>query len=176
MPRSVPAAVLVALFCACAAPTVRVERSKDVNYSSFHTYGWAPAQAEARSPEDLALAQAVARALEARGLRKSDRPDLVLRAFTAWSRQTFRSVPGPRGFEAQRDPREGPPLVFPSTQREFRHWHDGTLVLEVREARGDREVWHSEAEAAITERWQEGSRARIEAAVARMLQSWPTTD
>ncbi len=175
MRRTVP--LLAAAGLACGAAHVALQYDTRANFAAYRTYAWAPGGPQA--PPDAGIPAGmlqlvrsdVDRALAARGLAPAPEgaaPDLLVAAFgtakthvdvTSWYGYGY--APVSYRFDS------GPPPPGADVYQ----YREGTLVLDLVDARTKQLVWRGTATGTASN--AADARAKIDAAVQQMLQKYP---
>lgn len=168
---------------ACATLRVGSDHDPAAKFSAYHTYVWMPPHTKPYiSSNPLVLERAhdaIEAALTAKGYRRIDntaQADFVV-DFTIGSRERIdvTSYPAPyAGPWLWRDPYWwGAP--FWGRQVDVRHYRQGTLSIDIFDARTHRPVWHGWARKELTRADIEHSASSIREAVDAILARFPPT-
>jgi hypothetical protein len=190
-PMRLVGAVLVLGLAACAGAPTRTHTNYDPTsvreVGSFHTYAWLPVP-EGADPRiynptfQARVQQAVDRKLRARGYQKVDQdPDFKVGWHGALEDKVGADVIDPvygYTWDPWFDPFFGP-VAFggggvPEEETAAREYEQGTLILDVVDARSNKLVWRGTAQAALSESMEEGkSQKLIDSAVDELLKKFP---
>jgi hypothetical protein len=172
----------LAILAGCATgPEIRTDYDPTVDFGAFATYGFIarPDRANAEGYSTITerrIEAAITRALEARGYRKSEEPDLMVNfAVSAEDIQEVRQVPSatpPVGYYGWRHPYYAP---WPAYTYETRvdNYRRGTLFIDLVDARENKLVWEGIATARITEKMRKEPEAAIDSVVAEVFARYP---
>lgn len=171
---------------AAADVEIKVEKSPKADFSGFKTYNWIPG-VEKRTTDprlrdtelDQRVREYVDRELQARGYQKENftDPDFWVGYYTVIEsqvdKQTVRVNMGmpPRHTGAIGGGSFGSPMQEIDMSR---YYDQGTLILDIVDARENKVIWRASAEAEVQEKAKiEARRARLSKAIAKMLESIP---
>ena len=164
---------VLALLTACASgPTIVSSTTPGTDFRAFETYNFFPHLGTdrsngARTPMSSVLMAAMEDEMEARGLRKSDDPDLLI-DFNVWSvdRVDVRTTPT---HTVHRSHWNRGWSTWPTYSTTVRQYTEGSLLIDLLDPRDGSLV----AEAAATERISENSldQARANELVGKLMAS-----
>jgi hypothetical protein len=181
--------VLMPLLAACVTgPTVRIDRAPGADLSGARSYGWVSElgtdRADYESLVTMRLKRAVGNALEARGLRyDEDAPDVRVNFYVNLEeRQEVRRLPASSpmpvggydvGFGLYHGYRMGLYDPWPDYDIEVQEYQQGTLTIDVVDARTRRLAWEGVAEGRVTRKALDEPDEVLDRAVARMFEKFP---
>ena len=175
--RSAMLALAAALLVACTAgPEIRRDINPAANFASYKTFGYfsplATDQAGYESVFTGRLKGATRRAMEAKGYVYSDTaPDLLLNFFAnQQEKQEIRSVPNIGYYGYRRGYYGG----FGMSTIETVTYREGTLTVDVVEAKRKLLVWQAIAEGSVSNEARTNPGPAIDAAVSQMLAPLPS--
>lgn len=157
---------------------IRVHQDYDLkqDFSAYRTYDWKSLRKSKDGGAAEALGarrvvQTVDAALAQKGLKldRGDKPDLLLYLETRWEKHRVRSsvTVGTRvGW--------GPMRMVTRTQGPVRTYREGSLILEMTDARSGEVVWVGEAEDVFQPGMDpQDAESRVQEAVRRLLEGFP---
>jgi hypothetical protein len=145
---------------------VEVDFEKTADFSSYHTYAWAPFQEPASNPANhIRITRAVERELEAKGFTKGESA-AATDIFVHYQGSRDKKV---RGTPSQRDSNWQP--SNPTFQVDFSRVEVGTLVVELWDAKTKDIVWRAKAAEVI--RREDQAEEVINQAVKRLMAAYP---
>jgi hypothetical protein len=159
----------IAILCSIAAvaggQTVSVNFNQSQSFSQFHTYAWAPNNANQIRNSILAqvAVQNIDSALQAKGLQKvseSEKPDLLVTANGGMKEQTSYSAMGMRGWG-------GGTATITQQQNVI-----GTLIVDLYDAKGQTLVWRGIAQNTLDNNGNKNQQL-VQKAVTKMFKQWP---
>lgn len=176
-----PALVLLA---GCSPYIVRYDFDPQASFATYKTYAWrlaspkeqAKAEGMANPIMDSRVHRILERELAARGFQRQDtNPDFLLTYYPVYREryvQTYTSM-GPAwgwGYGWGRPWGYGPGVGFSEVQA----YREGSIVLEVQDARTGRVVWHAAAEGALPgPRDPQDAEEQITFVVKKLLEKFP---
>jgi hypothetical protein len=157
--------VLAAAFAACSTITTTVDYDKAQDFSKYRTYGWVGTGNLGNDLLEKRIVAAVDRGLAAKGLTKSDKPDVLVAVQGRLSREVRITSTG-TGYGYRR----GMGMAT-ATAKEI---PVGTLILDLADG-GDKDlVWRGTASSTIEASDSPEARdKKIQAAVDKMLENYP---
>ena len=182
MSRLMMAAVLMAVV-GCAGQEsreklfVQSQHDSDIDFGAYHSYAWVPGDAAWANPVFLnnpelpgMISAAVDRTLAAKGFEKAsaDAADFLVAMSASVQDVTVISKHRYQGWSHGYNRWA---LINASTPSQLNKMTEGTLILEVIDTASEGVVWQSRAAGVITRR--DELEKTVEAAVARMLQTFP---
>jgi hypothetical protein len=159
-------AMLACMVCAIAsAQTVSVNYNRSQSFSQYHTYAWAPDNAN--QIQNSILAQQaksdIDSAMQGKGLQlvqESQNPDLILTASGGLKQQTSYQAWGMRGIGG------GMGGITPEQNV------IGTMIIDLYDAKTKSLVWRGIAENTLSNNGNKNSQM-VSKAVAKMFKQWP---
>jgi len=153
------------------ASQVFTDYDRSVNMGDYHTFGWLPANAlEGRENplfhnelNDKRIKQAVARELESRNYKYSENPELVIHYHIILEDKTV-VYNDPYGYY-------GP--YWMRTQVDVYQYKEGTLVIDLMDAKTDNLVWRGWMTAFVKNRNPEKMEESINTAVRMIFSQYP---
>jgi Domain of unknown function (DUF4136) len=160
---------LTAAFVGCASSiTTSVDYDRSVDFSAYRTYGWLRPRAIGNDILERRLTAAIDRELAARGLVRSDTPDLYVAMHGRLSKEVQYTAYDTGWGYGWRRWRAGPTMV---RRQEV---PVGTLVVDLVDARDKELVWRGTATSAIdTTASAEKREAAVQEAVGKLFASYP---
>ena len=176
--RWVVVAAIAVLLTACASLHVGSDFDRTVNMRDYHTFAWMPRDHHGTSNPLVAQRahDAIQEVLTGKGFiyaENSAQANFVV-DFTIGSRERtdVQSYPAPySGFGWGYHGWWGYP--YWGNQVDVRQYREGTLSIDVFDARTHRPVWHGWAKKELTSADVEHSEGPVRAAVAAVLESFP---
>ena len=175
------AGILALVFAGCAStPNTYSNAAPDVDFSQYSSFGFFDSlstnNGDYESIETNFLKVAVAQQLDRRGFSYTDSsPDLLINFYIHTKEKiTSRSVPTAGGYYGYRDP-------FYDTwggygvgyETRIEQHTEGTLHIDVVDARTEKLVWEGAIIGRITDRALRNLEQSIDSAVAAVMQSFP---
>ena len=168
--------IAVALMSACATgPDIRHDINPSAEFASYKTYGYfsplATDQAGYETVFTTRLKDATRRAMEAKGYVYSEsNPDLLLNFFAnVQEKQEIRTSPAMSYYGYRRGFYGG----YGATMVETVTYREGTLSLDLIEARRKLLVWQATAEGSVSNEARKNPGAAIDAVVAKLMAPLP---
>jgi hypothetical protein len=144
-------------------PKAEIDYDHAVDFRGFHTYQWKETQDRLPNPaRQAAMVTAIERELEKKGLKKvAGNPDLRLRFYASLEKH----------LRASSRQTEGPWNGDLRTSVDIAKMAEGTLIIELSEAKNDQRVWRG----TTTRTFRESALDEdgIRSAVALVLRSYP---
>ena len=175
--RSWSVACLALLLCACASMQVESDYDRSASFTGYHTFAWMPREHHgSTNPLTAQRAQdAIEKELTRRGFVPTADPAaadfIVDYTIGASDRMDVQSYP---------EPYHGPYWSYPGWWRPYwgstldvRTYREGTLSIDMFDARTHRPVWHGWARKEITRSDRQNAESRIRDAVRAVLSSFP---
>jgi len=174
------AALLVAFMLSFSAQAqkIHVTYDKNLDFSAFKTYGWAPRSAVAHPMLAADIVGAIEDELVARGLRKVDsNPDLIVQVYgSVDSDSTFYSN-DPLYMGTGGVPPFDPSMTGPAFVGDWGNStvtiHKGDLVVDLIQASAKKLVWRGMAMQNISSQNPEKLMSEVNNAISRMFKDYP---
>lgn len=174
--RSTFILALLALLAACATgPDIRRDTNPSALFPTYKSFGFfsplATDRAGYESVFTTRLKEATRRAMEAKGyVYTENSPDLLLNFFAnVQNRQEIRTAPATGYYGYRRGYYGG----FGATQIETVTYREGTLTIDLIEAKRKLLVWQSTAEGSVSDEARKNPGAAIDAVVAQLMEPLP---
>jgi len=176
---------LIGLMTACATtgPRVRTDYDRAVNFSSYHTYDFAPELGTDRAGYSTLITshfrRAVSREMEARGYRLStDKPDLLVNFFASTRERTdVQSTPGFAWGAGYYGYRRGLYTTWPLYRQDVEtvHYKVGTASIDVVDAVHKQLIWEGTAEGRLTQKMLDDPGPAVDKAVSEIFAKYPVS-
>lgn len=175
---AIPLLASLALLAGCATgPQIYTSSDPEGNFTGYRTYNFADPLGTDRPEYSSLLSQylrtAVSRELAARGYQRSDNPDLLVNFYTE-SKEKVQSTttagPGLGGFYGWRTGYYG---VWGGYETRVTQYTEGTLVIDIVDARRSQLVWEGIAVDRVREENRRNPQASIDQAVAQVFAEFP---
>jgi hypothetical protein len=167
----------VAVLAACATgPEIRSDTNPTANFASYRTFGYFTPLATDRAGYESVftsrLKEATRRVMESKGYVYSETdPDLLLNFFAnVQDRQEIRSTPVSAGYYGYRYGYYG---GFGTAEIETVNYKQGTLNIDLVDAKKKILVWQSTAEGRVSSKARKNPGPAIDAAVTEMMAPLP---
>lgn len=169
--------IAVALMCACATgPDIHRDINPAAEFANYKTFGYFSPLATDRAGYESVLTtrlkDATRRAMEAKGYVYSEsNPDLLLNFFAnVQEKQELRATPAMGYYGYRRGFYGG----YGATMVETVTYREGTLSLDLIEARRKLLVWQATAEGSVSSEARNNPGAAIDAVVAELMAPLPS--
>ena len=176
MRRAVPALLASLALAACATLETGVDFDRSAGFSGYQSFGWLPRTHQGiRNPLNVRRVQDAIRVeLEAKGLRfeaQLARADLAV-DFTMSSQERTDITSFPVEYRGGWRWGGG----YFGSEIDVRQYREGTLAIDVFDARGHRPIWHGWAKKPLSRKDLENPGPSIRAAVAAVLARYPPAE
>ena len=176
--RALLSAALVVLVAACATtgPTLVSNADPNTDFDAIQTFGFlqplgTDRPGGIRTPLSNMLGSAVIRELEARGLRQSDNPDVLVNFFVNLEqRMEVRQTPSPSGFHRYR---HGRYRTWGTYQTGVREFTQGTLSIDLIDPTRQMLIWDGAVSGRLGRGDLEITQEQVNDAVSTVLQQLP---
>ncbi len=164
-------AFLLLLGCASSGPRIATNVDPSVNFSAFKTYNLMQPlgtdRSGVRTPLSNMLANSMGRELEARGIRRSDNPDILINFFVnTEQRLDVRQVPTAGSFHGYRRNRY---RTWGSYRTQVREYTQGTLAVDVVDPARNMLVWEGVAQGRLRRSDREITQERVDEVVGHLM-------
>lgn len=173
------AAAMLLAGCATPGPEVRQASNPAANFGSYRTFGYisplATDQAGYQSLLTARLKEATRRGMESKGFVYSESsPDLLINFFVnIEDKQEIRTTPGATYGAGYYGYRRGLYRGISTVEVETVNYREGTLTIDVVDAKQNMLAWQSTAEGKISKEARKDPGPRIDAVVAEMMAPLP---
>lgn len=164
---------LVFLTAGCAStPRITTNTNPNADFASFGTYNFMPALGTDRpngvqTPLSAMLMSAMSREMSSRGYQRSDNPDLLINFFVNTERRMdVRQVPGPNTFYGFRFNRYA---TWGGYRTEVRQYTQGTLAIDLVDARRNVLVWEGIAQQRLGSNAQQITQEQVDDVVRQVM-------
>jgi hypothetical protein len=170
-------ALLAAAGCT-SGPEIRVDKDPSADMKSFKTFGFFDQVATDRAQYSTIITSRLKEAtrgqLERLGYTYTDsNPDLLANFFLkVQEKQEIRSDPAPMGFYGYRAGYYGAWGGYPYNVSTV-NYHDGTLAIDLVNAKNKQLVWQGVAEGRVSEEARKNPGPAIDAVVAEVFSNFP---
>jgi hypothetical protein len=173
-------AVVLAAGCASTQRNVRSDYDRTADFSQYRTYGIMPEAGRSPTGGDYStlvakrIEAAVRREMEARGYAPSQTPDLLVNfRVTVESKQDVTTVPsaGPPVYNYRYGVYGGWPAYSYDTW--VREYKEGTLLIDVVDARRQQLVWEAAGTGRVTKDKLDNLETTINNAVSALFERYP---
>jgi hypothetical protein len=173
MRRVLQIGALALLMAGCAsAPRVTTNTNPTTDFASFRTYNFMPALGTDRpngvqTQLSVMLMTAMSREMSSRGYQRSDNPDLLVNFFVnTEQRMDVRQVPTPGSFHGYRFNRYA---TWGGYRTEVRHYREGTLVIDLVDARRNMLAWEGIAQQRLGRSAQQITQDQVDDVVRQVM-------
>lgn len=169
--------LLFASGCA-SGPDIRVDKDPGVDMSAYKTFGFfdqlATDKAQYSTLITSRLKQATRTQLEQKGYTYSETsPDLRVNFYLkVQAKQEIQSTPAPVGFYGYRAGFYGAWAGYPYDVQTV-NYHDGTLSIDLVDAKKDQLVWQGVAEGRVSDEARKNPGPAIDTVVAEIFSNFP---
>ena len=174
------AALLLTLIWGLAAQAqkIHVNYDKNLNFSNFKTYAWAPQSAVAHPMLAADIVGAIDDELTARGLRKVDtNPDLVVQVYGSVDTDSTFYSNDPLYMGSGGVPPFDPSMTGPAFVGDWGNTtvtlHKGDLVVDLIQASAKKLVWRGMAIENVSSHDPEKLMTEVNNAISRMFKEYP---
>lgn len=174
------AALLVTLIWSLAAQAqkIHVNYDKNLNFSNFKTYAWAPQSAVAHPMLAADIVGAIDDELTARGLRKVDsNPDLVVQVYGSVDADSTFYSNDPLYMGSGGVPPFDPSMTGPAFVGDWGNTtvtlHKGDLVVDIIQASAKKLVWRGMAIENVSSHDPEKLMTEVNNAISKMFKEYP---
>ena len=174
------AALLLTLIWGLAAQAqkIHVNYDKNLNFSNFKTYAWAPQSAVAHPMLAADIVGAIDDELTARGLRKVDtNPDLVVQVYSSIDTDSTFYSNDPLYMGSGGVPPFDPSMTGPAFVGDWGNTtvtlHKGDLVVDLIQASAKKLVWRGMAIENVSSHDPEKLMTEVNNAISKMLKEYP---
>ena len=172
IPSSIMIISMVALLSACAStPQITTDYDRSANFSNYRTYGFAAIQEDGyQSLTDKYIKSAITQALEQRGYRQSDTPDLVVHSMALkQDKVQVWNSPEPAGFYSMR---RGGYSGWTGYNQTLWPYTEGSLTIDLVDRDRKQLVWRGVITNTLEENQPVGQ-AQIQQAVEKLFTQYP---
>ena len=175
---AVAAATLMLGGCA-SSPNTYSNADQSVDFEQYQTYAFMQDLAtdgkQYQSLDSTYLKDSVAKAMEARGFKKSDNPDIVIN-FSIESQEKIRSrsVPATGFHGSYYDPFYGYGYGI-GTQTHIDQYTEGKLTVVAVDTATNQLVWEGSTEGRVTKKVKQNWETTLEAAVIEVFEAFPVS-
>lgn len=175
--RSLSAVLLLALMAACAStPTIRSNVDPAANFSAYRTFGFLDEVSDSKTSYDSMtqryLKNAVANEMQARGLQRSDNPDLLVNIHVQ-SKDKVRVSQTPTGYAGYYGYRGAAYGWGTGVSTTVDNYTEGTLNVDVVDRASRKLVWEGIAVGRISEKARDNPQPAIDAVVKQVFERYP---
>lgn len=171
--RSLPFALLLALFAACASkPTIRSNVDPAANFSGYRTFNFLENHSAGKPYDSMTtqyLKAAVTREMQARGLQAADAPDLLV-VIHVQSKDKVSVSQVPTGYYGYRAGAYGWGSTVSTT---VDNYTEGTLNVDVVERSTNKLVWEGIAVGRINNKARDNPQPAIDTVVKQVFERYP---
>ena len=178
--RLVPIVLTAALLAACASkPTIRSNVDPQANFSSYKTFGFFDETTGRKAAYDSFASQyiktAVTRELQARGLQKSDTPDLLVNIHVETKDKVdVNQTPSAGYYGGYYGYRGGMYGWGGGVSTTVDNYTEGTLNIDVVDRATSKLVWEGIAVGRISSKARDNPEPAIDAVVKQVFEKYPT--
>ena len=159
--------VLCLSVCASAlAQHTHIDYDHSADFSAFHTYGWQPSPEPGKGEWNQRIVEAVDKQLQAKGLTKADSNPDVWVIYSRRVQQDRSALSG--GYVAG----SGWGSSFPAVPGEPETFEEGTLVVELGDARTKQMLWRGSVTRTLSDNDNKNLKG-LDKAVAKLFDDYP---